>query len=302
MRYLPAVVCLLLCAAVPACAAPPFVTPATVPAPLEESDKDNLNVWQNVPEYASVKPAGGRVLLSAEPRTFMVAWVPEGFAKQETRRVLVVLHPLTGQAYAGFRAALPAARRHGYAVLAVQWWVGPDEHLGPRTVYDLVHRGLGYMREKWRVTPHAAALVATGRAATYAYEMAYWDRKLATDHFAVVVCNSGGVHPETPSPLLRKIRDGDLGDEPYAGVHFFLYAGLKDDPPGDAPRLEEAMKAAKALVEGSGDTVDAFVIDAEARAADFRLGKGPGEDAVKLFVSLTERGAAPPATAGGGSP
>ena len=81
MRYVYAFAVAVFCLAMIARAGPPYVAPATGPAPLEESDKDNLNVWENVPEYAFATDAKARVLISAEPKTFMVVWAPPGYAK-----------------------------------------------------------------------------------------------------------------------------------------------------------------------------------------------------------------------------
>lgn len=274
-------------------AAPPFVASASAPGPLVESKDDNLNIWRNVSDYAFASKSGAIDLLSEDPKTFIVAWTPPDFARQEIRRTLVLLHPMNGIAYTEFRQALQAASKDHYALLAIQWWVAPEEHLGARGIYELADRGLHYLSDKYHATPHAAALWATGRAATFAYEIAYWDRKLATNHFALFVCNSGGLHPETPSALMRKIRDGDLGDTPYAGAHFFLYAATKDDaattsPTVQSPPLAETLKAAKAIIEDSGGKVDALIVDPAAKSTAFRSPTNShAADAVQLFLDLT---------------
>ncbi len=264
---------------------PPPVTSALV-AGLEESTTDPLGFHETSPEYQKAMDAGVRIVNVPELGSFFALWIPEGYAQQEVRRVMAVVPGSNGIVYKSFDLRIEQARKHGYAIVSVQWWMGEREaYLEPSVVYSLLATALEYVGLHYEADVHQAAYEGFSRGSAIAYQVAYWDRTLGSDYFALFICHSGGMHDPGP-PFIEGLRAGKWGDDVFQGQHFYMYCGLKDKQWGQA--MCQYMHNAEQIVTKYGGTVERFIEDPEGGHADFLLTDTYYEDALQVWFRLTE--------------
>lgn len=263
---------------------PPPVSPELV-AGLEESTTDILGFHKTSPDYQKAIDAGLRVVNVPELGSFFALWVPDEYNQQEVRRVMAVVPGTKGVVYKTLGLRLPHARAHGYALVIVQWWLGEgDDYLPASVVYSLLAAGLEYVGAEYGADVHRAALEGFSRGSAISWEIAYWDRALGNDYFALFICHSGGMHDPGP-PFIAGLRAGAWGDDVYAGQHFYMYCGMKDRQWG--PAQCEYMHNAEQMVIEYGGTVERFIEDPTGDHADFLLKDDYYEDAVRAWFELT---------------
>ncbi len=276
-------------AAAPGTAAPvgvPSVSALDDAAELVESTVDSLGIYRDSPNYQAVIDAGARVVDVPAIQTFFVLWVPEGYQSGSVRRVLTLAHGSRGSAYAEIDQELDPARQHGYALLAVQWWLpASDYYLEPDEVYALLSLALQYMQQHYATEPDRAAYSGFSRGAAISYEVTFYDRQAGTDYFALTISHSGGVPVDGGRPFFEDLSNGLYGSQPFAGSRFFMYCGMQDEFWGTEQC--EQMHNAESIVREYGATIEQFIEAPDGGHAGLRDNPDYHEQAIAAFLRLT---------------
>jgi len=195
------------------------------------------------------------------------------------------VHGSNGDAYSTIAGRLRHAQRHRYALVAIQWWLGEDEiYLPTEAVYQLLTTALEYMAQEYDADIHKAAYEGFSRGSAISYEIAYLDRTIGTNHFALFICQSGGMHDPGP-PFIESLRAGELGNNVFEGQHFFMYCGMQDEQWGSA--MCDYMHNAEQLVTEYGGTVERFIEDPQGGHAGLLKTDAYYEDAIETWFELT---------------
>ncbi len=267
----------------------PTAQPTDEPAVsnLQESTRDMLGFYKTSPAYQAVIDAGVRVVNVPELGSFFALWIPDSYAEQEVQRVMALVHGTSDNAYSTIAGQLRRAQHHNYALVAVQWWMGEGEiYLPTDAVYQLLAAALEYVGQEYGADIHKAAYEGFSRGSAIAYQIAYLDRSLASNYFALFICQSGGMHDPGP-PFMQSLRAGNLGDDAFGGQHFFMYCGMKDEQWGTA--MCEYMHNAEQTVIKYGGTVERFIEDPQGGHAGLLKTDAHYEDAIKTWFELTTR-------------
>ena len=264
-------------------------TPTYVPADtdriaaLQESSTDMLGFHKSSLAYGTVIDAGARVVNVRELGTFFVLWTPYGYTSQDERPVMLLVHESDDEAYSMMAARMGRADKHGYALVAVQWWLGEDRYLAPEVVCRLISTAIEYVGQTDGADIHNAAYEGFGQGAAIAYQIAYSDQVLGSDCFSLFICHSGGMH-ESGSPFVENLRAGSLGNDAFRGQHFYMYCGMKDEQWGTM--MCEYMGNAEHTVTKYGGTVDRFIRDAHGSHGGFLKNDVYYEDAIATWFEL----------------
>ena len=264
-------------------------TPTHVPADtdriaaLQESNTDMLGFHESSLAYRTVVDAGARVVNVRELGTFFVLWTPYGYTSQAERPVMLVVHGSDDDAYSMTAARMGRADNHGYALVAVQWWLGEDRYLAPEVVYRLISTAMDYVGQTDGADIHNAAYEGFGQGAAIAYQIAYSDRVLGSDYFSLFICHSGAMH-QSGSPFVENLQAGSLGNDVFKGQHFYMYCGLNDEQWGAT--MCEYMRNAEHTVTKYGGTVDRFIRDPHGSHGGFLKNDVYYEDAIATWFEL----------------
>ncbi len=193
---------------------------------------------------AAAEQAGARVI-PADRGAFTLAWEPPTPAE----RTLVSLHGHAGWAHEDLRVWLPHARKHGFRLLAVQWWVGTRDETPDYLDPDALYRTIDDALRQVGARPGAVLLHGFSRGATLTYALAAMDPRHGR-WFGAVVANAGGAHLDFPPTA--QVDRGRYGPRPYAGQDWVLFCGGRDPD----PKLNgcPAMRTTERWIEEKGAT------------------------------------------------
>jgi len=231
--------------------------------------------------------AGVRVVNVRELGSFFTLRIPYGYASQDEHRVMLLVHGSDGDAYSMIAGRMKRAQDHGYALVAVQWWLGEsDRYLEPEIVYLLISTAMEYVGRTYGADIHAAAYEGFSRGSAIAYQIAYSDRVLDSDYFALFICHSGAMH-EPGSLFIENLRTGAFGENAFEGQHFFMYCGMKDEQWGTA--MCDYMDDAEQIVTKHGGIIERFVKDPDGNHGGFLESDTYYEDAINTWLKLASR-------------
>ncbi len=253
---------------------------------LTETDADILGIYQtDLKTYNAVISAGARVVNLDEMGTFFIVWVPDGYEDMATRRVMVIAHGHTGNAYFQTETELEFARKYGYAIVAIQWWTGEGEKMySGEQFYEFMNTALQYMAYRYNAQLDKCAYRGWSMGAEISYQMAYLDRVNGTDYLKLIISHDGGMMPD-PSEMsvgrefVTNLYNGVYGQDALAGTHFYLYAG-------EEPQAGYMRNTAE-VIPRYGGVVERYVEDIGAGHGGFFEHPQYHEEALQIFFQMT---------------
>jgi hypothetical protein len=253
---------------------------------LKESTTDLLGLSATSRNYRPMMEAGAKIVNLDSAGTFFLVWLPEGYSKEVSKRVMVAIHGSDGTAYAESQDELTNAQKYKYAIIGIQWWLGrPESYLNPSQVYEIIDLALRYIDFKYGADLHKVCYEGFSRGSAVSYEVTYWDRQCKTNYFAMTVSHSGGIPPDQPTPFFKSLTSGKYGYSPFVGTHFFMYSGMKDEEWGT--RQCDYMRYTRDTIEKYGAHIVKFIEDPEGGHRGYHLNNAYHEAAIKLFIELT---------------
>jgi len=254
---------------------------------FQESEIDILGFHEISPAYRAVIDAGVRVVNVRELGSFFAVWIPYNYASQDEHRVMLLVHGSDDDAYSTIAGRMKRALHHGYALVAVQWWMGEgDRYLEPEVVYLLASTAMDYVGQAYGADIHNAAYEGFSRGSSIAYQIAYSDRVLGSNYFRLFICHSGGMHKPGP-PFIENLQAGAFGDDAFEGQHFYMYCGMKDEQWGTA--MCEYMDNAERTVTKYGGIVERYIRDPDGNHGGFLKNDAYYEDAIATWFDLASR-------------
>jgi len=235
--------------------------------------------------HADAIVSGARVVNLEPMETFFVLWVPEGYAEMDSRRVMVIAHGNGGNAYREVGLELDFAREHGYAIVAIQWWTGKGTAMySAQQFYAFMNVALQYMAYKYDAELDKCALRGWSLGSEISFEVTYLDRANGTDYLALTISHDGGMWPDPETMSVGRDFTRDLyasvyGDEAFAGKHFYLYAGNRDQA--------GYMRNTAEVIANFGGVVERLVEDVGAGHDGFYRHPQYHEEAIEIFFRLT---------------
>lgn len=255
-------------------------------ATLEEASTDILGLYSESPNYQTMMNAGARVVNLDAKGTFFLVWVPDGYSELDQRRVMVAVHGSDGTAYAQAEHELEMARRYGYAIVGIQWWLGrPEVYLSPSEMYPVVDVALRYMKLKYDSELDKVCYEGFSRGSANSYEVTFWDRYIGTNYFSLTVSHSGGIPPDQLTPFFKELLSGKYGSSPFQGTHFFMYCGMKDEEWGIQQCCN--MRFTKGIIEQYGAKIERFIEDPNGSHGGYHNTAEYHESAIQIFIGLT---------------
>ncbi len=253
---------------------------------LVETDDDILGISELVPgPYADAMAAGARVVNLEPMSTFFVIWVPEGYEEMEDRRVMVIAHGHTGNAYREMGLELGFPGEPDYAIVTIQWWTGVEEVMySAQQFYEFMDVALRYMAYKYGAQLDKCAYRGWSLGSEISFEVTYLDRISDTNYLALTISHDGGMMPDTENMSVGKeftqnLYDGVYGDDAFEGKHFYLYAGAE-------PQIGY-MSNTEQVLTSFGGVVERLIADEGAGHDGFYLHPQYHEEALEIFFQLT---------------
>ena len=253
---------------------------------LVETDDDILGISDLVPgPYADAMAAGARVVNLEPMNTFFVLWTPEGYEEMATRRVMVIAHGNTGDAYREMGLELDFPGEPDYAIVTVQWWSGQGEQMySAQQFYAFMDVALRYMAYKYHAQLDKCALRGWSLGSEISFEVTYLDRINDTNYLKLTISHDGGMMPDPDNmsvgkEFTRNLYDGLYGDDAFEGRHFYLYAGTVGQV-GYMRNTEETLT-------NFGGVVERLVEDADAGHDGFYRHTQYHEEALQIFFQMT---------------
>ncbi len=255
-------------------------------AKLVETNDDILGISATVPQpYADVMEAGGRVVNLEQMNTFFALWTPDGYESLSSRRVMVVAHGHTGNAYRELANELDFAKDYQYAIVTIQWWTGTGETMfSAEQFYEFMDIALRYMEYKYNAQLSKCAYRGWSLGSEISYQVTYLDRLNGKNRLALTISHDGGMMPDPTNMSVGKefvtnLYAGDYGSNPFDGTHFYLYAGME-------PQIGY-MENTKDVITNFGGKVEQLIEDEGAGHDGFYTHPQYHIEAIEKFISLT---------------
>lgn len=207
---------------------------------------------------------GVQVFATSDSRSFYLLWVPPGVAPTN-QPVITTLHGSGSWAFDEFFLWRELAEEYGFAVLALQWWMGPDESVQAYLPPDLMHRELHRALSLRENREGTVLLHGFSRGASNIYAIAAADRQSRDRYYAMILANAGGASPDFPPNM--EITRGTLGYNIFAGTYWTMFCGgLDPNPERDGC---PAMRRTASWLERYGGLTSLFLEDAQAGHGGF---------------------------------
>ncbi len=254
---------------------------------LEETDDDILGIYLLVPDtYASAMAAGGRVVNLGPMDTFFVCWIPDRYETRDDRRVMVVAHGHTGNAYWEMMNELPFAQEFAYAIVTIQWWTGDgDQMYSAQQFYQFMDVALRYMEYKYGAQLDKCAYRGWSMGSEISFEVTYLDKSSGSNRLALTISHDGGMMPD-PNDMsvgrefVTNLYNGVYGDQAFSGCHFYLYGGMEEQI--------AYMNNTADVISAHAGVVERLVEDWGAGHDGFYTHPQYHEEAVQIFLDLTQ--------------
>ncbi len=229
--------------------------------------------------YAFALQHKAQIFPTPDGQSFYVLWVPK-----PNSPIIVTLHGHASWALDEFFLWQRFAEKHGYGILAIQWWFGQGEEISdyytPEGIYPMIQSTL----RELGVTPGRAVLHGFSRGAANTYAIASLDVRSNTHLFGACIANAGGASPDYP--LYRDITFGKFGFKAFEQTHWILYCGGRDDHPERDGC--EAMHNTQEWLERFGGKVDLFMEDPDGDHGGFHRNPKNIEAALEVCDRLVK--------------
>lgn len=252
---------------------------------LTETDDDILGISRTATApYDDAISSGARVVNLDAMETFFVLWIPDSYENMSTRRVMVLAHGHTGNAYRELDQELEFAEEYGYAIVAIQWWTGEAEEMySGEQFYEFMNVALQYMAWKYNTQLDKCAYRGWSMGSGISYEVTYLDRINGTNYLKLTISHDGGMMPDPTQmsvgeEFVTNLYNGVYGYDAFSGTHFYLYAGQK----GQA----EYMRNTAQVITSFGGTVEQLIEDVDAGHDGFYRHPQYHEEALQIFFRL----------------
>ena len=240
---------------------------------------------ERIPRIAYARDNGAKTFFTKDGKSFYVVWFPEGTDPKNPPPMIATIHGHASWAYDEFFLWHEAAKKRGYGIVALQWWLGKGErfqdYLSPHEMYhafDDVFKQYGVRQES--VLFHGFS-----RGSANSYAVAAEDRTTHNNYFALIVANSGKPGLDFPSNV--DIESGKYGEKPLEGTHWVTFAGAKDTNPNRDGFL--GMQEAAAWVRKYGGTIDLAIEDPDSGHGGFHRNPKNLEAALDVFQKKLEK-------------
>ena len=277
---------------------PPPAQGQPMQGPGEVSDRDTLGFWQGSPNFAAAQKLGVRVVDMPAFRSMFAYWLPPGFEARQPQRAIVAVHGTGGTVYAEIQDEAAMAAKLGYAVIAVQArrpgdpsGRGPDSvasagggnNIPPRELYGLIHQSVQTLQSRKGLDLSRLAYVGFSAGGAAAAQIGYLDRRSPRPMFRLMVNHSGLSRSELG--FMREVSSGRATAQPFAGLAFALWCGMRDEQWGR--QQCDDMKAMEALLAKLGAGPVRAVRDEAGSHMGYRRTPAYHEAFMRWFIELT---------------
>lgn len=271
---------------------PPPGAPSAQPmqGPGEESDRDTLGLWQGSPNFAAAQKLGARVVDMPAFRSMFAYWLPPGFESRQPQRAIVAVHGTGGTVYAEIQDEAAMAAKLGYAVIAVQARrpgdaanAGGGNNIPPRELYGLIHQSVQALQSRKGLDLSRLAYVGFSAGGASAAQVGYFDRRSPKPMFRLMVNHSGLSKSELG--FMREVSSGRAPAQPFAGLAFALWCGMRDEQWGR--QQCDDMKAMEAMLAKLGAGPIRAVRDEAGTHMGYRRTPSHHEAFMRWFIELT---------------
>jgi hypothetical protein len=195
---------------------------------MREDKRDLLNIYlQDKAGYEAAKKAGAKIVNIPELNTFFVYYVHDGFQGMLEKRFFVIQHEQNENAYQSLLKMLPLIKGKYVGVVSVQWKIpvatGVTRDLETDALYQALSRAADYLGCHETARRNLAVWVGFGKAASYAADIAFLDRKTGNKNFVVYSCISGAIDESTQN--VKDMLIVKYGQDPLEDAQFHLWAG-----------------------------------------------------------------------------
>ncbi len=211
--------------------------------------------------YADAAKLNPDILPTSDGQSFIVVWKAAG---KEPARWIVSLHGTRGFATDDLAIWYPHLKKREVGLLAVQWWIGPDDT--PKSYYApmQIYREIDIALRKRGVQSGTVMLHGFSRGSANSYAVAALDAGRGKRYFSLAVASSGGVNLDYPPT--RAILAGAFGDHPLRGTRWITAAGAHDPEP-DRSGIPGMKRTAAWLREQGATVIETIEDPAEGHGA-----------------------------------
>lgn len=221
--------------------------------------------------YNFTQGHGAQIIPVDDNKSYVVWWQPDGF-NPTTDTVVVSLHGHGEWAIKDFEVWYPELTKRHYAYLGVQWWFGrslePDGYYEPDQIYSIITKQLAAQGiPKGNIIFQGFSM---GSARSYAITLL--DHLCGADYFGVTISNAGQWEDDYNSNV--DVLAGKYGSSPYAGTHWILFCGVKDDNEHATfsfSNVCDGMTYTQDVLTKYGGTVDLFLKDPDGDHGSFMI-------------------------------
>lgn len=220
-----------------------------------------------------------RIELTPNGKSFYVLWLPEGASLTDPPPMIATIHGHGSWAFDEFFLWHEAAKKRGYGILAIQWWLGEGEkyqdYLTPREIYKTIDQ----VMTREHIKPGTVLFHGFSRGSANSYAVAALDRTAGKHYFTLIVANSG--KPGLDFPPNRDIIQGFLGPTPLQGTHWVTFAGARDTHP-ERDGIK-GMREAAEWIRKYGGVVDLAIEDPDAGHGGFHRNPKNMDSTLEVF-------------------
>ncbi len=222
---------------------------------------------------------GASVELTPDGKSFQVLWLPEGADPEHLPPMIVTIHGHGSWAFDEIYLWHREAKKRGYGILAVQWWLGKGEKFQDYLIPQEIYRDLDSVLRRGHAAPGSVLFHGFSRGSANSYAVAALDRTSGNDYFGLIVANSGKPSPDFPPNI--DVEKGRFGPQPLEGTHWVTFAGGKDTHP-DRDGIA-GMREAAEWIRRYGGVVDQAIEDENAGHGGFHRDPKNIEAALDIF-------------------
>jgi hypothetical protein len=228
---------------------------------LTSADTDFLNLDGITIKSKQTKTIGVKVINLPDKNSFFAYYLPPKFDSLKVKPILILLHGNDSNVYEELSKEFILAQKHGYGLLAIQWWLGArNSYLDARAIFKLIEIGLTYLKIKYNASINACCLSGYDKGATLTYEITLYDWFKNTDYIKYTIAHAGGIPFDNPRfGFISDLTANKYGKTPYVNDKFFLYCVVDD--PYYHNKLCLEVNNAREILTTYGATIDTFVID-----------------------------------------
>jgi pimeloyl-ACP methyl ester carboxylesterase len=152
------------------------------------------------------------VVPTSDQKSFYAIFKPEG---PPPKYWIVCLHGSVSFAFGDLAAWLNKVWGHDTGIIALQWWIGPNDQWEDYYTPKEIYREISKILEKEKVKPQSVMLVGFSRGSATTYPVVAMDNQ-NKKYFLLNIASSGSVEPETER--IKSIPKGALKNTKWLTV------------------------------------------------------------------------------------